>query len=217
MPPVLLPLVAGLVGAALGPWLARSTVRLATRDGTATAGRVRAALTTAVGAGVLAGAAVLVGPRPVLLGVLWLCAAGLVLAGVDLVSHRLPDVVTLPALGALLLATGVDAVVTGDGRRALDGVLLGAAAFVVAALVRWAVPAALGFGDVKLLAPLGVLLGWRGGGSLVLAGVFVGLLLGASVSLVLLATGRAGWRSAVPFGPPLLVGAAVAFAAVGPL
>ena len=38
----------------------------------------------------------------------------------------------------------------------------------------------------------------------------------ALVSVVLLATRRAGWRTAVPFGPPLLAGAALALALVGP-
>jgi leader peptidase (prepilin peptidase)/N-methyltransferase len=32
------------------------------------------------------------------------------------------------------------------------------------------------------------------------------------VSLLLLATRRAGWRTAIPFGPPLLVGAVLALA-----
>lgn len=72
-------------------------------------------------------------------------------------------------------------------------------------------PTALGFGDVKLLGLLGLLLGWFGWGVL-LAGVFLGLLIGALVSLALLATRRAGWRTALPFGPPLMVGAVLALA-----
>jgi len=207
-----LPLAAAVLGAALGPWLARATVRLATRDPAAVPGRVRTGVTAVVSAASLAGGAAVTGPRPALVGVLWLAAAGVVLAGVDLSTHRLPDTVTLPALAVLLASTGVDALVTGDGARAVSGAVLGAVAFGVAALVRLAVPAGFGFGDVKLLAPLGVLLGWLGGGALVVAGVFLGLLTGAVASLVLLATGRAGWRSAVPFGPPLLVGAALACA-----
>ena len=55
------------------------------------------------------------------------------------------------------------------------------------------------------------MLGWAGWGVL-LAGVFLGLLIGALVSAVLLATRRAGWRTAIPFGPPLLVGAVLALA-----
>jgi leader peptidase (prepilin peptidase)/N-methyltransferase len=69
----------------------------------------------------------------------------------------------------------------------------------------------MGLGDVKLLGLLGLVLGWFGWGVL-LAGVFLGLLTGAAVSIVLLAARRAGWRTALPFGPPLLVGAVLALA-----
>ena len=62
---------------------------------------------------------------------------------------------------------------------------------------------------MKLLGLLGLVLGWFGWGVL-LAGIFLGLLAGALVSLVLLATRRAGWRTALPFGPPLLAGAVLA-------
>ena len=208
----MLPLAAAVLGAALGPWSARATVRLTTRGAGAVQGRGRVVGTAVLTAVLLAGGAALVGARPVLVGVLWLAAAGVVLAGVDLATHRLPDAVTLPALAVLLASTGVDALVTGSGSRALAGLACGAVTFAVAALVRLAAPAGLGFGDVKLLAPLGVLLGWLGGGTLVVVGVFLGLLVGALVSIGLLVTRRAGWRSAVPFGPPLLVGAALAAA-----
>jgi leader peptidase (prepilin peptidase) / N-methyltransferase len=50
-----------------------------------------------------------------------------------------------------------------------------------------------------------------------LAGIFLGLLGGALVSVVLLATRRAGWRTAVPFGPPLLAGAVLALTLAGPV
>lgn len=208
----MLPLAAGVLGAALGPWLARSTVRLASRDRSAVPGRLRILLTSALTAGLLTGAALLIGPRPVLAGVLWLTAAGVVLAGVDLASHRLPDVVTFPALAALAGAVAVDALVTGSVDRALAGTTWGVVVLGGAVVVRLAAPAGLGYGDVKLLVPIGVLLGWCGGSTLVVVGLFLGLLTGAVVSLVLLATRRAGWRTAVPFGPPLLVGAATAVA-----
>lgn len=213
----MLALAAGLLGLALGPWLARATVRLAARDTAVAPGRTRTAVTSVLAGPLLAGAAALTGPRPLLVGVLWLAAAGVVLAGVDLAVHRLPDKVSLPALAVLAGAVVADALVEGTGRRAVTGLLLGAAAFGVGVVLRLVAPAGLGFGDVKLLAPLGLLLGWWDGGALVLTGFLLGLLLGAAVSLVLLVVRRVGWRTAVPFGPPLLVGAAVALALAGPL
>ena len=77
-------------------------------------------------------------------------------------------------------------------------------------------PEGLGFGDVKLLGLLGLVLGWVGWGALG-PGSSSAWLVGALVALVLLATGRAGWRTALPFGPPLLVGAVLALALHGPL
>jgi leader peptidase (prepilin peptidase)/N-methyltransferase len=50
-----------------------------------------------------------------------------------------------------------------------------------------------------------------------MAGVFAGLLGGALGSVLLIAVGRAGWRTRVPFGPPLLVGAWLALWLAGPL
>jgi leader peptidase (prepilin peptidase)/N-methyltransferase len=45
--------------------------------------------------------------------------------------------------------------------------------------------------------------------------VFLGLVVGALAAVALLATRRAGWRTALPFGPPLLIGAALALALHG--
>lgn len=205
---------AALLGLSSGPWLARATVRL-TRRGT-TVSRRRVVVTAVVCAGALAGAAAGTGARPAAVGVLVVAAAAVVLGGVDLAVRRLPDVVTGPAAAVLLVALAVDAAVEGGWSDLGRAVLAAAAAFGVAAAARLAAPSGLGFGDVKLLGLLGILLGWRGWDVLVL-GVFLGLLVGAVVSLVLLVSRRAGWRTAIPFGPPLLVGAAAAWAVAGPL
>ena len=109
------------------------------------------------------------------------------------------------------MALLVDAAVLGSWTAFLRAHAAAAVAFAVAYAVAGIAPAALGLGDVKLLGLLGLLLGWFGWGVL-LAGVFLGLLTGAVVSLALLATRRAGWRTALPFGPPLLVGAVLALA-----
>ena len=205
----MLPGAALLVGLVLGPWLAVVAARLAARDDAARPSRARTAVVTAAVAGLMVGAVALTGWRPAAAGFAWAAAAAVVLAVVDLVSHRLPDRVTYPALAVSAVALLADAAVLGSWPALVRGVLAGAAAFAVAALLAALVPAGLGFGDVKLLALLGLLLGWVGWGVL-LAGVFLGLLAGAVVSGVLLATRRAGWRTAIPFGPPLLAGAVLA-------
>ncbi|MGY1821803.1 prepilin peptidase [Geodermatophilus sp. SYSU D00079] len=214
LPPAAVGGVAVVAAVLLGPWLARVSVRLARRDGTAAASAGRTVVTTVVLAVALAGALALGGLRPATVAFGWAAAAGVVLAAVDLAVHRLPDRVTFPAGGVVATAFLVDAAVLGTWPALLRAVLAAAAAFGLAALGALVSPQGLGYGDVKLLGLLGLLLGWVGWGAL-LAGVFLGLLTGAAVSLVLLATGRAGWRTALPFGPPLLVGAALALALEG--
>jgi leader peptidase (prepilin peptidase) / N-methyltransferase len=151
-------------------------------------------------------------PRPATLALAWAAGAAVVLAAVDLTSHRLPDRVTYPAGAVCTAALLVDAAVLGSWGAFLRALAAAVVAFAVAYLVAAIAPAALGLGDVKLLGLLGLVLGWFGWGVL-LAGVFLGLLTGAVVSLALLVTRRAGWRTAVPFGPPLLLGAALALLA----
>jgi leader peptidase (prepilin peptidase)/N-methyltransferase len=211
-------LVAGaaLLGLLLGPWLAAVTVRLAARDDTAVPSRRRVVLTAVLSAAALAAAPALTGARPAAAALAWLGGAAVVLAGVDLASHRLPDRVVLPAAAACAAALVVDAAVTGSWPALVRAAAAAALAFAVAAGAAAVSPEGLGFGDVKLLGLLGLLLGWAGWGVL-LTGVLFGLVLGAAGSLLLLATRRAGWRTAVPFGPPLLAGAYLALALAGPL
>jgi leader peptidase (prepilin peptidase) / N-methyltransferase len=138
-----------------------------------------------------------------------------VLAQVDLAAHRLPDRVTVPAYAAVATALLVDAAALGTWTALLRAGAAGAAAFGLAACAAVLAPRGLGFGDVKLLGLLGLVLGWVGWGAL-LAGVFLGLVTGAAASVTLITAGRAGWRTALPFGPPLLVGAVLALLVEGP-
>ena len=196
-------------GLALGPWLAAVTVRLATR-GAAARASVRRTVVTAVAAAAALGAAPwLAGDRPAVLALAWFGGAAVVLAGVDLASHRLPDRVTFPAVAVCATALAVDAAVVGPWGALLRAVAAGLAAYLLGTAARLVQPRGFGGGDVKLLGLLGLVLGWSGWDVLV-TGVFAGLLIGALGSLLLMALGRAGWRTAVAFGPPLLAGSYVA-------
>ncbi|UOY02780.1 prepilin peptidase [Blastococcus sp. PRF04-17] len=205
-----------MVGILLAQPVARCSVRLALRDDAARPSGGRVALTAVVLAVLLGGTVLLIGLRPATAGVAWVAGAGVVVAGVDLLSHRIPDRVTLPAAVVCVAAFLADAAVEGTWPALLRAVLAGAVTFGVAALAAAVAPSGLGFGDVKLLGLVGLVLGWIGW-DVLLAGVFLGFLTGAVVSLVLLATRRAGWRTALPFAPPLLVGAALALALQGPV
>jgi leader peptidase (prepilin peptidase)/N-methyltransferase len=206
-----LALAGGLV---LGPWLARVQIRLARRDDAAPATPLRTGLTAVLVALALAGALLAGGVRPGTVALAWAGVAGVVLGAVDLAVHRLPDRVTAPAYAAVATALLVDAVALGTWPALLRAVLAAAAALGLAAAAAVLSPRGMGLGDVKLLGLLGLVLGWVGWGPL-LAGVLLGLGTGAAASLTLIAAGRAGWRTALPFGPPLLVGAVLALALGG--
>jgi leader peptidase (prepilin peptidase) / N-methyltransferase len=204
-----------LVAAVLGPWLARVAVHLASRDSAARPSAARVAVTVVLLGSVLTGAVALTGVRPATFAFAWAGSAAVVLASVDLLVHRLPDRVTFPAYAVCTAAFVVDAAVLDAWGPLLRSLAAAAVALAVAAAAAAVSREGLGFGDVKLLGLLGLVLGWAGWGVL-LAGVFLGLVAGAVVSLVLLATRRAGWRTALPFGPPLLTGAVLALALAGP-
>lgn len=200
-----------VVAVLVGPWLARVAVRLASRDDAAVPSTARVGVTTALLAALLAGCVELTGLRPATAALAWAAGAAVVLGAVDLLCHRLPDRVTCPAYAVCAAALLVDAAVLGTWDAFVRGLLAAAASFAVGAVAATLSPDGFGFGDVKLLGLLGLVLGWFAWGVL-LTGIFLGLLTGAVVSLLLLVTRRAGWRTAIPFGPPLLTGAVLVLA-----
>ncbi len=135
---------------------------------------------------------------------LYLAAAGLALALIDLDTHRLPDRIVLPSYvvaGVLLAVASGPA----DLLRAAAG---GAVLFAVYFALAVARPGGMGFGDVKLAGLLGTYLAWLGWGTLAV-GAFAAFLLGGVFAVGLVLAGRAGRTSGIPFGPWMLLGAAV--------
>lgn len=64
----------------------------------------------------------------------------------------------------------------------------------------------MGFGDVKLAFPLGLLLGWPN----TLVALFLSFFIGAIYGLVTISLGKNKLKSAVPFGPFLVIGTLIA-------
>ena len=60
----------------------------------------------------------------------------------------------------------------------------------------------IGLGDVKLAAPLGLLLGWP----VVWVGLWLATVVGAVVGIALIALGKAKFGKPIPFGPFLIIG-----------
>ena len=143
-------------------------------------------------------------------------ALGVGSAYVDLREHRLPDPLTSSALAAAGVLLAVAAAVDGDWSAYARAWMVAAvmfAAYLGLAVLR---PADLGLGDVKLAAVVGLVTGWLGWGIAVVA-AFLGFLLGGLAGVALVLAGRAGRRTAIPFGPFMLAGALVAVAQGGTL
>ena len=70
-------------------------------------------------------------------------------------------------------------------------------------------PRSIGMGDAKLAALLGLYLGWLGW-EIVLLGIAAGFVVQAVLAVLLLATRRIGLKGELPFGPAMLLGAALA-------
>ncbi len=206
--------VAAITGVVVGLVIARLAARFpwGTTEVTARAPAVPGPVLPVGTAVVFALTAWRLGPAEELPAFLVLAAAAVLLAVVDLQHRLLPNRVLVPAFGAgAILLTGA-AALEGDWspllRAGLGAVVL-FAVFLVLALVS---PRSLGMGDVKLAGLLGLFLGWVGWGAVVL-GAAAGFIVQAVVALLLLAGRRIGLRSELPFGPAMLLGAALAIAA----
>jgi leader peptidase (prepilin peptidase)/N-methyltransferase len=139
---------------------------------------------------------------------LYLAAVALALTLIDLDVHRLPDRIVLPAYPVTLLLLTAAAAISGAWPDLLRAALGGLALFAVYAVLVLVYPAGMGLGDVKLAGVLGIALGWVGWGAVVVGG-FAAFLLGGVFGIALLVTRRVGRRTGIPFGPWMIVGAAV--------
>ena len=142
----------------------------------------------------------------VLVAFLYFAAVSIALALIDLDTHRLPNAIVLPSyVVALALFTGA-AALSGDWGSLLRAVAGMAALYLFYFILRVVRPGGMGGGDVKLAGVVGLYLGWIGWGALVI-GAFAAFLIGGAVGLALIAARRAGRKTAIPFGPFMLVGA----------
>ena len=102
-------------------------------------------------------------------------------------------------LASLMIAVIGIALMIYDGSYipSLIGMVCVSLPFLVLALFK-----TMGFGDVKLMAAVGLLLGYKG----VLLAAFFGIVIGSVAAAVMKIKNQKGWKSEIAFGPYLCVG-----------
>lgn len=149
-------------------------------------------------------------PLDVIQPLFWL-SVGLILLLITVIDLRamiIPDWSVLAlGLGALAyrtLLTGAGIYREHDFAMALFGAFLALSFFL--ALWLGTKKRGIGFGDVKLVFPLGLIVGWPQ----IAVALFLSFLIGATVGVALLLSGRAKFGRPLPFGPFLVAGTVLA-------
>ena len=132
-------------------------------------------------------------------------AALLVVTFIDLDHRIIPDVITLPGIPICFAASFALPAIT--YKDALLGILVGGGSLFLVAWVYTLLTKkeGMGGGDIKLLAMMGAIVGWKG----VLFTIFVASLVGTLAGFAVMLQSRKGMKLAVPFGPFLSIGAII--------
>jgi leader peptidase (prepilin peptidase)/N-methyltransferase len=142
----------------------------------------------------------------VIVAFLYFAAISIVLTLIDLDTHRLPNSIVLPSYVVAGILFTVAAALTGDWGSLLRAAIGMAAMYLFYFVLRLARPGGMGGGDVKLAGVIGIYLGWIGWGALAV-GAFAAFLYGGVFGIALMLLRRAGRKTAIPFGPWMILGA----------
>lgn len=133
------------------------------------------------------------------------------LAFTDLDHMLLPRAIVYPVAGLVSASLLLAAAVQGSWHRLLIAVICGAVEFALLFSIHFISPRSMGFGDVRFGPLIALALGWIGWRY-----AFIGFLaanfIGAVVGVGLIAAGKAGRKTPIPFGVYLSIGAVVAIA-----
>jgi leader peptidase (prepilin peptidase)/N-methyltransferase len=127
----------------------------------------------------------------------------LVITFIDIDHRIIPDVLSLPGIPLFFLGSfGVADVTWVDS---LMGILVGGGILFLVAWVYYLFThrEGMGGGDIKLLAMIGALIGWKG----ILFTVFASSAIGTVAGILTMLHAKKGMKLAVPFGPFLSIGA----------
>jgi prepilin signal peptidase PulO-like enzyme (type II secretory pathway) len=121
----------------------------------------------------------------------------LMLSATDLEQRRLPHLLLDPLIAICAIFAFVNPALS-----LLDAAIGAGAAVALLGVLGLIIRSGVALGDLYLIVPLGLLLGWPA----IFSAIFVAALLVSASSLVLLASRRVGMKSYVPFGPFLVMG-----------
>jgi leader peptidase (prepilin peptidase)/N-methyltransferase len=138
-------------------------------------------------------------------------AALVVVTFIDIDHQIIPDVITLPGIPIFFIASF--ALPDINYRDSLLGICIGGGSLL---LVAWAYnlitkKEGMGGGDIKLLAMIGAVIGWKG----VLFTIFVASAVGTISGMLVMLKARKSMKLAIPFGPFLAIGG-IAYIFFGP-
>ena len=144
-------------------------------------------------------------------GYWWAAGVAIALTLTDLDVKRIPDRILLPGALVTLALLTAGAFADGEPLAVVRGLAGGAAYFALLLAVALAARGGFGFGDVKLGILLGMTLAYRSWGVLAV-GAFGAFAVGGLVAVALLALRLVKRKDAIPFGPAMVAGAALALA-----
>jgi leader peptidase (prepilin peptidase)/N-methyltransferase len=151
------------------------------------------------------------GLTPIALVYFIFIASLIVITYIDMDYQIIPDVITLPGIPLFFLGSLIIPSVA--LKDAVLGLLIGGGSLF---LIAWGYhlmtkKEGMGGGDIKLLAMIGALIGWKG----VLFTIFFSSAVGTISGLLLMFREKKGMKLAIPFGPFLSLGA-IAYIFFGP-
>jgi len=127
----------------------------------------------------------------------------IVITFIDLDHQIIPDIITLPGIPMGLIASFVLPTIT--LKASALGLLIGGGSLW---FVAWSYNLithrdGMGGGDIKLLAMIGTIIGWKG----VIFTIFASSLIGSCVGIIMVMIKNKNMKFAIPFGPFLSIGA----------
>jgi leader peptidase (prepilin peptidase)/N-methyltransferase len=137
----------------------------------------------------------------------------IVIIFIDIDHQIIPDGITLPGIplalivGSLILPDPFFRADLLGWKSSLIGVIAGGGSFYLIAVIgKMALKKdAMGGGDIKMMAMVGGLLGWKG----IILTTFLGSLLGSVIGVSLIIFKGKQWGAKIPFGPYLAAGALI--------